>query len=77
MVLNVYPAGRDVSTGEVAMTVTISGGAGTELSATVQTVVEIAIVFVVTELSGQFVTVGGHLLIVYTEVLYTVEVVRP
>ena len=44
-------------------------------SVTGQTVVEIAMVFVVTEPTGQFVTVGGHLVIVSMEVVYTVEVV--
>jgi hypothetical protein len=38
-------------------------------SVTGQTVVEIAIVFVVTWPTGQFVTVGGQLVIVSTEVV--------
>lgn len=40
-----------------------------EVSVIGQTVVEIAIVFVVTDPSGQFVTDGGHFEIVYTEIV--------
>lgn len=53
----------------------VSGEDGIEASDTGQIVVETGIVFVVTDPTGQFVTVAGHLVIVSTRVVYTVEVV--
>lgn len=55
----------------------VAGTEGTSVSVTGQMVVDTATVTVVTDPTGQFVTVGAQLRIVETCVVYTVEVVYP